>query len=164
MNDEIEFIISIFVENGYDRKLLENIVNNQKKPTQKKKQDNRKKYVSLPWIPGLSKKLKKSFKNAGYTVSFKSPKNLQQILTTRNKPQLPPNSRPGVYLAQCECEAKYTGRTKKKVSTRKKEHERAVFLEDTEKSALAEHAKTCSHNIRWSDIKTLSVENNFFKR
>ena len=73
----------------------------------------RKKYVSLPWIPGLSTKFKKSFKSVGYAVSFKSPSNLKQILTTRNKPQLPPNSKPGVYLIPCECQSKYTGQTKK---------------------------------------------------
>ena len=164
INEEIEFIINIFVENGYDRRVLENIVNNKNKRTQEKKQDTRKKYVSLPWIPGLSPKLKKSFRNAGYTVSFKSPNNLKQILTTRNKPQLPPNSQPGVYLTSCECNAKYTGRTKKKISTRNKEHEKAVFIEDSEKSALAEHAKSCNHHIKWTDTQTLAVENNFFKR
>ena len=54
------------------------------------------------------------------------------------------------------------GANKKKISTRNKEHEKAVFIEDSEKSALAEHAKSCNHHIKWTDTQTLAVENNFF--
>ena len=125
LNEEIEFIIKIFVENGYDKEFLQNIINNKKKP---RNNTIRKPYVSLPWIPGINKKLRKSFKNAGYIVSFKSPSNLKQILTKRNKPKLPPNSQPGVYLVPCDCQSKYTGRTKKRVLTRNKEHEKECFL------------------------------------
>ena len=91
--------------------------------------------------------MKKSFENAGYTVSFKSPSNLKQILTIRNKPKLPPNSQPGVYLVPCECESNYTGRTKKRISTRNKEHEKDVFVQTNDKSALVEHSKLCDKTI-----------------
>ena len=64
------------------------------------KRNNTKKdqiFVSLPWIPKLSRKLKKVFKEAGCQIAFKSPTNLNSILTRRNKPQLPKHSKPGVY-------------------------------------------------------------------
>lgn len=163
LNEEIEFIVNIFVENGYDRKLLQNIVNNKNKSKPNNDQV-RKPYVSLPWIPGINKKLRKSFENAGYTVSFKSPSNLKQILTIRNKPKLPPNSQPGVYLVPCECESNYTGRTKKRISTRNKEHEKDVFVQTNDKSALVEHSKLCDKTIQWSNTKTLAIETNFFRR
>ena len=62
LEQEIEFITNVFVENGYERKVLENIVKDQGKTNQKPKQ-KKEKYVSLPWIPGLSTKLRKVFKN-----------------------------------------------------------------------------------------------------
>ena len=163
LNKEIEFIINVFVENGYERKVLENIVNSQSKPKRKENQ-TKKQYVSLPWIPGLSTKLRKVFKNVGYSVSFKSPSNLKQILTTCNKDQLPPNSQPGVYLIPCECKSRYTGETKKRILSRNKEHEKDVFLGNVKDSALAVHCSKCNGNIQWSNTRTLAIEPNYFRR
>ena len=53
--------------------------------------------ITLPWIPGLSPKLRKAYKKAGYKTVFKSNKNLQKLLTSKNKSILPMNSYPGVY-------------------------------------------------------------------
>ena len=117
----------------------------------------------MPWIPGVSNKLKKVFKKAGCELSFKSPRNLTSILTTRNKPKLPPNSQPGVYFISTECKKGYTGETKKRVSTRNIEHEKAVFKGDTE-DALAEHSQGCDCHIKWEDTKTLAIEPVWFRR
>ena len=115
MNDEIKFIKDIFIENGYDETMLDKII----KETERKKLPSRessiKRYTSLPWIPGLSQKLKKIFKQADCKVSFKSPRNLESILTSKNKPQLPVNSQPGVYFTSTGCGKGYTGETKKQI-------------------------------------------------
>ena len=138
-------------------------MNSQSKPKRKENQ-TKKQYVSLPWIPGLSTKLRKVFKNVGYSVSFKSPSNLKQILTTCNKDQLPPNSQPGVYLIPCECKSRYTGETKKRILSRNKEHEKDVFLGNVKDSALAVHCSKCNGNIQWSNTRTLAIEPNYFRR
>ena len=162
LEQELEFIINIFVENGYKRKILKSIIKSHGKP--KRKEEQNKHYVSLPWIPGLSVKLKKCFRNVGYVVSFKSPPNLKQLLTARNKDKLPPNSQPGVYLIPCECQGGYTGETKKRISSRRKEHEKDVFLANMKDSALAEHCSTCNGEIQWSKARTIAIETNYFKR
>ena len=54
-------------------------------------------------MSGLSPKLKKVFRKAGYNVVFKSNKNLQIQLTTKNKTRLPKNSFPGIYRVPCLC-------------------------------------------------------------
>ena len=118
----------------------------------------------MPWIPGISKKLKKVFNKAGCELSFKSPRNLTSILTTRNKPKLPQNSQPGVYFISTECKKGYTGETKKRVSTRNIEHEKAVFKGDTGNDALAEHSQGCDCQIKWEDTKTLAIEPVWFRR
>ena len=66
LDEEIKFIQQIFKENGYDEK--------------------NKRYASLPWIHGLSYKLKK-VRKADCKMSFKSesPQNLDTILASRNK-------------------------------------------------------------------------------
>ena len=162
LQEEIKFIIDVFTENGYDKNVLENIVQNHGKRKPKGRSDN--KYVSLPYTPGISTQLKKVFRNAGYSVSFKSPPNLKQILTARNKDRLPPNSHPGVYFIPCACHGGYTGETKKRIITRRKEHEKDAFLENIETSAIAEHCTKCKGEIQWTNIKTIAIENDYFKR
>ena len=163
IDQEINFLTNVFVENGYDRKHLERIIvqSNQKRSKLTSKITH---YTSLPWIPQISQKLKKSFKKAGCEVSFKAPKNLNSILTSKNKPKLPPNSQPGIYLVPCGCKSGYTGETKKQIRTRKREHEKAVFHRETEKSGLAEHNDDCQQTIEWENTRTLAIEHNYFRR
>ena len=118
----------------------------------------------MPWIPGLSQKLKKSFKKVGCEISFKSPRNLNSILTNKNKPQLPSNSQPGVYFIPTECKTGYTGETKKRISTRNTQHEKAVFNGDIENDALAAHSQRCNCTIEWDHTKTLAIEPIWFRR
>ena len=125
-DEEIEFILDSFTENGHNRNKLKQIADEFKfkqnnevsvcqntnidngnigiPTTANNNNDDSKKTVKLPWIPGISLKLRKAFRKAGYRVVFKSNANLQTILTARNKPKLPPNSFPGVYLNGWSCD------------------------------------------------------------
>lgn len=162
LQDEINFLINVFEENGYNRKTLENIVTNHN--ISKPKSTNNNKYISLPWIPTIGPKLKKVFSKAGLNIAFKSSRNLKSILTKRNKPQLPPNSLPGVYIIPCKCQSRYTGQTGAKVKKRTKEHQKAVFNGKYDESAISEHAKDCPHEVDWENVKTLSVQPKYFHR
>ena len=161
--EEMNFIKQIFMENGYTEEELESIIKETERKRPKKNKDPDTHYTSLPWIPNLSTKLQKVFRNAGCKVSFKSPRNLESILTNKNKPQLPPNSQPGVYFVPTGCASGYTGESKKQIRTRNLEHEKAVFKGDT-KDAIAEHKENCDCDIDWTAVKTLAVEPMWFKR
>ena len=130
----------------------------------KTKNTKEKRYTSLPWIPGLSQKLKKAFKRADCTISFKSPRNLESILTSKNKPEMPLNSQPGVYFVPTGCQRGYTGETKKQISTRNKEHEKAIFKGDVENDAIAGHQNICDCEIDLTKTKTIAVEPIWFRR
>ena len=41
--------------------------------------------IRLPWIPGVSPKLRKVYKKAGYKTVFKSTTNLQNILCAKKQ-------------------------------------------------------------------------------
>ncbi|XP_065652946.1 uncharacterized protein LOC136080259 [Hydra vulgaris] len=128
INHELKFLTEMFTQNGYNKKILQNIVKkikNNKQNNQNNQQNNNNNikklepnYISLPWVPKLSNQLKQIFKSVGYTPVFKSPKNLQQLITQKNKPRLPNNSYPGVYKLECSCGKLYVGETKLKVATR----------------------------------------------
>ena len=87
-------------------------------------------YSSMPYIHGLSGPLKTAFRKAGCKLAFKAPRNLSSILPSRNKPLLPPNSKPGVYFIPTGCKKGYTGETGKQTDTRKMEHAKAIFVGD----------------------------------
>ena len=125
--DEINFLISCFTENGYDSQQLKEIVRSfeEKRSTNRTPvadNDEPSKIITLSWIPGLSPKLRKTYRKHGLKAVFKSSADLKTILTSSNKSGLPKNSHPGVYMVSCECEKRYFGETKLKVSARIKQH------------------------------------------
>ena len=89
--------------------------------------DTTKQTITLPWIPGLSPKLRKNYKKAGYKTVFKSGASIKRLLTSRNKSKLPKNSQPGVYKIPCPCTPQpYIGETKLQIRTRTEQHEECV--------------------------------------
>ncbi|XP_065645651.1 uncharacterized protein LOC136076113 [Hydra vulgaris] len=170
LNKEIDFLINVFAENGYEKKKLQNLANIVIKKRHSSNEiilsnnEATMPTISLPWIPILSPKLRKIFRKAGYRAVFKSSANLKSLLTSRNKTKLPSNSHPGVYLIECECEQKYIGETKMKIATRTKQHQKNVFEEKLEQSAIGHHKIKCSCSIKWNQVKTLKVEPKKFEK
>ena len=131
LDKEIEFLMNIFMENGYRKQDLTEIMEEVKSKRNQRISDivsvsvnditqiqdttngnekeaseestDRKQTITLPWIPRLSPKLKKIYRKAGFKVVFKSSSNIQSLLTSRNKSKLPRNSFPGVYKIRCSC-------------------------------------------------------------
>ena len=66
--EEVEFLLTCFEENGYDRSFEQKRAANQPPITD----DEPNKIVTLPWIPGLSPKLRKTFRKHSYKAFFKS--------------------------------------------------------------------------------------------
>ena len=163
LQEELEFLIKVFEENGYEENKLRQVMQKFLANKTKEVMDT-KKFVSLPFVPNLDNSLKKVFQKAGFTVMFKSGRTLSSILTSRNKPKLPPNSYPGVYKATCKCCSNYIGHTGKKVSTRGTEHEKAAFLGNWDDSALAKHCQGCQEGIDWEKFHTISTQPYYYRR
>ena len=163
LEEELKFLTEVFVENGYNEDILNNIILNYKS-SKEKRLKNKNNFVSLPFVPNLSQQLKNVFSKAGFTVMFKSGRKLENILTARNKPKLPKNSYPGVYKIPCKCKSNYIGNTGKRISSRGNEHEKAIFMGKWSHSALAEHSKECQQNVDWTNFETLSTQPYYFRR
>ena len=63
-----------------------------------------------------------------------------------------------------DCDAVYVGETGRSLSTRKKEHVKAVKEMNLQKSALCQHIATCDHFIAWDDAYILKIEPDYRKR
>ena len=169
LQEEIDFLIDMFVENGYDRKRFEDTVKSftltQSVPSDplSEMEQQKKPIVKLPWIPKIGSKLRKSFKKHGVQVVFTSGPNLKDILSQHKCP-LPKNSQPGVYSLECNCSVVYIGETKNKVSTRIGQHEKDVFHGRWSMSGAAEHAKLCDQGFKFESAKTLRIERRYMER
>ena len=169
---ELQFLINVFIENGYKENELKRIIEEVKKKFNRQNatlQNNNESLlptISLPWIPGVSPKLRKAYKKAGYKVVFKSFANLKTILTSKNKDKLPKNSYPGVYKIPCACDnvPPYIGQTKLKIDSRSDQHKVYVRKEQWENSGVASHARTCADGPLFNETKTIKVEYNTFDR
>ena len=69
-----------------------------------------------------------------------------------------------MYFIPTGCIKAYTGETKKKIVTRTTEHEKVIFLEDTEHDAVAEHQIECGCEIDMTKTKVLAKETQWFPR
>ena len=58
----------------------------------------------------------------------------------------------------------YVGETGRSLSTRKKEHVKAVKEMNLQKSALCQHIVTCDHFIAWDNASILKIEPHYRKR
>ena len=170
LEKELEFLTSVFLENGYEKKDLSKIIAdirrkfNEQDAVQVEGEVDTKPTVTLPWIPGVSPKLRKVYKKAGYKTAFKSGANLQTILTSKNKTILPKNSHPGTYKIQCKCHVvpPYIGETKIQIRNRNTQHEDYVIKGNWSNSGAAWHEKTCQSGFE--PVETIKVDSHRFTR
>ena len=167
LNEEIQFLIDVFVENGHSRKHLEEVAKSYRppdeQPTTQEENTSKTSVVKIPWIPRLGPKLRAAYKKYGIKTVFTSGPNLNTILCT-NKCKLPINSQPGVYKLDCSCGSAYVGETKKHIATRAAEHQRDIFNGNWAPSGATQHAKTCNGVYNWKDDVTISVEREYRRR
>ena len=179
LEDEMEFLVGVFKENGYDERVLRkwmrqvrekldrriNTSTEANESTETNDSNEQMQTVTLPWIPGVSPSLKKAFRKAGFKVAFKAGANLQTILSKKNKVKLPPNSNPGVYKIPCPCGIPpYVGKTKLKTCTRFGQHQDYIHKEQWERSGAAQHARTCPAGPDFANATMLKTEGRHFER
>ena len=167
-NEEIEFLISVFVENGHTEGFLRKIAKDYVPPEFRNNEESEneresKPIVKIPWIPKIAPKLKKIYKQKGFKVICTSSPNLKSILC-RNKDKLIPNSAPGVYKVDCTCGKSYVGETKKKILTRVLQHQKNTFDGNWQKSGVTEHSRTCHGRFNWLRPTTLQRESQYYPR
>ena len=116
-------------------------------------------YVTLPYVKGTTEAISRVLNKAGFKVAMKPCRTLRDQLVAP-KDKVDTLDKAGVvYQIQCEeCDASYIGHTSKNLKDRVKQHKSATDKGKTHDSAIAEHAWTSHHTIRWDDVKVLDQE------
>ena len=171
LDQEVQFLIDVFTENGYERSNLENIsetyIQNLQNQTSVKENNNenneQSKTIKLPWVPIIGPKLRKEFRKKNIKTVFSSSANLKSIVC-QNKSKLIPNSYPGVYELKCSCNSFYYGETKKKILTRTIEHQQDSLRGKWGSSGATEHCLVCHGQFNWINPKTVARNSNYRER
>ena len=170
VEQELQFLIETFTENGYNENKLRCMVSEMKRKQlgniDRNSVDTNEHTITLPWIPGVSPKLRKCYRKAGYKTVFKSGASIKRLLTSKNKSALPKNSHPGVYKICCSSSTcrPYVGETKILIRNRILQHGVCVTKNNIAQSALALHRRSCTSAIDWDKAETLKIEPKRFER
>ena len=115
-------------------------------------EEHRPSLVMLPYTEGVSGDVRQVYRKFGMKVVFRSGQSLHSMLTKVKDPLTMEKQAKVVHRIPCSCGEDYIGETMRRLETRVKEHRHACRKGALEKSALAEHAWTNHHPIKWEEV------------
>ena len=118
--------------------------------------DAAKGFCILPYIKGTSEPIKQILSNHNIKVGQKPHQTIGNLFPKPKDPVPKDQTRGAIFSIPCkDCDKSYIGETKRKFSTRLKEHQKAVEHKHSQKSALAEDCLRSGHTVSWEAAKIL---------
>lgn len=174
--ENLDQIKSTLLLNNYPLPLIENVIKEriheiynssivEKKKTNWLKNYNRTDIkISLPYIQGLSERLRRSLKKYNINVYFKNDHTLEKLLRNKKDSDNIENLSNVVYSIKCTgCKKVYIGETGRRLKNRIYEHKRDCRIGNLN-TGLSQHSWKFDHVFDFDNIKILARENNTFKR
>jgi len=158
---EKTYIYKVAELNGFEDKFVTNIINKHQKKidlsnlTTLQPVESPVKFISIPYYPVLSDKLKNVFRKHNFQLITKSETTIKNYLGGY-KDDVPKLQKSGIYAEFCrDCDSIYVGQTRRSVLDRHKEHMRAIENKDPEKSSVADHVLELGHSIDTTKLKNV---------
>ena len=119
--------------------------------------------VTLPFVEGVSEKVRRAFNTAGVATTFKPHRTLRQTLVSPKDKTVVEDQSGVVYQLNCQdCDASYISESGRKLGKRLAEHKSSAA---SSKSAVREHVvRSGGHNIDWTGVKVLERESKDYSR
>ena len=123
------------------------------------------KFISLPYIPEITNKIRKVLKPYNINVAEKSCNSTKHLFTSL-KPEVPKTGQANlIYQIDCiDCPKTYIGQTKQYLKNRIQQHKYSIRNTQEQHTALSTHALDNLHNFNFNEVKILEFENNSKKR
>ncbi|KAJ8909610.1 hypothetical protein NQ315_003481, partial [Exocentrus adspersus] len=164
-NQEKDHIENILKENAYPINLVDRAFLQIENPSHNNQQrQNPVANMTIPYIPGISEKLKKLGNNFNIRTAFKTNNTLRSILTHTKPINKEQNEKNCIYQIPCQCGKHYIGETSRPLDVRIKEHKNYVRNYQVDRSNLAQHVWDNHHQINWKEASIIQKEQNFGKR
>ena len=160
---EKQHLATVFKNNGYPTVSIRKGMHIRKKNDIE--EDNTKAVTSIPYVRGVSEKIKRICSKVGIRVMFRSGRTLRSLLT-KVKPRMDPTDATGVvYRIPCmDCDRSYIGETCRTLNVRLKEHQRCCRNLESQKSAVAQHAIEEDDRIDWDQSTVIDREQKWHTR
>jgi hypothetical protein len=164
LNNEINIIKNIAINNGFDIKLIDNLIKIKNTKNALKsiypsiKSQDQNSYVTLTYFGEISEKIGYIISKSNKIVAYKTPNTISKILyNTKDKNSKFQKS--GVYKLKCnECASIYIGQTGRNFEIRYKEHYNSFRLNKTD-STFSNHIIENNHTFPTLDkLKILHNE------
>ena len=118
--------------------------------------------VVIPFVQGLSEKIKRVYSQYGASTAFKPHQTLRQLLVAPKDKASDEEKSGVVYRYPCKgCDKVYIGETKRSLGDRIKEH---CAKTTSNQSALAEHSKNTGHELDTGNVTVLCREDKLIPR
>lgn len=167
--ENINKIKQILKENNYPQKFYSSVINkrlqhiNNTTPITYNQQN--KKFVSMPYIHGVSEQISKIFHKNNVVMAHK-PVNITKKYFTKLKSKTEVGKFSNIiYKIDCtQCDASYIGQTKQYLEKRLKQHKNDIKTNNLNSTALSKHALEQLHHFNFDNAKVLAFENDFIKK
>ena len=157
---EEEHLRRVLKDSGFPAYIIEQAARQKRKEIPLEEEEGKEHNLCLPYIAGLGEDLRRICKKYKIRTCFRTHSTLRRQLT-KVKDKEPPNRRSGVvYSIPCSCGLEYIGEPKRALETRIGEHQAAVRRGETEKSAVADHAWTNQHHLKWENTTIIDGSRN----
>ncbi|XP_068692843.1 uncharacterized protein [Montipora foliosa] len=122
--------------------------------------------ITIPYVAGISEKIKNAFKAHGISTCYKHWNTLRQKLV-RVKDSVPKAKRANtVYGVKCgdkDCQERYVGETQQSLGARMNQHRRPSF-NPAQTSAVYTHLNFTGHAFTLTDVVVLDREDHWHRR
>lgn len=173
--ENLEKIKILLSKNSYPTRIINKILfkqpNSQSNNAVVTTSDKSPFYAKLPYVEGLSEKIRKVIQNDQVNIAMKCQNTVKKFFTSTKAKTPRDLESHTVYKIPCKnCDKFYIGQTGRYLRTRLKEHERDVrnsqnpLRQKTNVTALAEHAFDHNHSFNFTDTKMIGKEINLTKR
>jgi len=160
---EVEWMKRVLQINNFPLPMLSQIKS--EATITKQVEEKRKAKLVLPYVKGCAERISRILKPYSIITVFKPMNKLSSIFGLPKDPISMQNICGVVYEISCgDCNQVYIGQTGNSLATRVKQHKAACKNQQPEKSALAEHSLTLSHQIYWTGARVLARETRWRQR
>lgn len=162
LKTEIKKVEQDLVRNGYPQPTI----NKCKKDRvfKQKESEKPKAFMAIPYVPGLSEKIRRLGRNFNVRTAFKTHSTLRQSLVKTKPRNGTQESKNCIYSIKCSCSREYIGETKRPLNIRIKEHKENTRKGLTDKSKIAQHCWSENHNMCWNEASIIHRESHPYKR
>lgn len=163
LKEEKGYLKDVLRANGYSHNELRCLDKRCQRSDRGRSRSSASRQGCIPFIPGLSDKVKRIFQKAGSDVFLKAPSKLKTQLVRKKPSSI---KRCGVvYQIKCrDCDWTYVGETGRTLAERLAEHKRSVKNCNVSASEIAAHVWETGHSIDWDKAGILASEKSYHKR